>query len=138
MFEIVKIGEGEIDRFIMVSDDQGNEFEIFDDSKVTVTDLSKAFKPELGNVYHMDLLLFGNVVNKDNNKAYGKKIKFKIFERKTVGKTEFFNVITKNGVFLIIPDERSCEINQSKSREGYFRYTRIDLIKLDDKVHPEI
>lgn len=137
MFKIIRIGEGEVDRFIRVSDAQGNEFEVFDDSEATITDLSKAFKPETGNTYHMNLMLFGKVVNKNDNKQYGKKIKFKIFERIIVGKTEFFNVITKMGVFLIIIDEYSSKINQSKSREGYFRYSRIDLIKLDDKVHPE-
>lgn len=137
MYKVVSIGEGEIDRFLRVSDEHGNEFEIFDYSASTVMDLSKAFKLEVEKSYYMNLMLFGEVVNKDDSKQYGKKIKFKISGRLTIGKTDFFSVVTNIGAFLIMVDERSLEINQSDSFEGYFRYSRIDLVKLDDKVHPE-
>ena len=137
MYKVVSIGEGEIDRFLKVGDEQGNEYEIFDYSASTVMDLSKAFELEVENSYHMELMLFGDVVNKDDNKKYGKKIKFKISGRQIIGETEFFRVVTNIGVFLIVVDERSLEINESDSSEGYFRYSRIDLVKLDDKIHPE-
>lgn len=136
-YKVLKIGAGDTDRFISIMDEQEREIEIFDYSASATFNLSDAFQLIESREYKMKLELFGEVVENDEIKNYGKKIRFVISKKEYVGRYEQYLVQTDLGVFYIPVDEKTKEISKLIDKTGYYNYSRIDLIQVDNKTHPE-
>lgn len=138
MFKVIQVGAGEVDRFIEVKDDDGRKFQIFDYSASTVMKIEDSFQIEVGRYYKMKLELFGELIDKDENKNFGKNIEFNIIKKQMIGKVEFYLVSTEMGDFYIRNETPIDKMLKNGLRNGWYNFTRIDLIQLDDKIQPEL
>lgn len=138
MFEVIQIGAGEVDRFIEVKDDSGIILKVFDYSAATVMSIEESFQIKIGRKYEMKLELFGDLIKEEETKNFGKKIAFNILEKQTIGTVEFYRVNTADGNFFIRRENPLDEMIDSGIRYGWYIFTRIDVIQLDDKIHPEL
>jgi len=100
--------------------------------------IEDSFQIEVGEKYKMKLELFGDLISKDDVKNFGEKIAFKILEKQLIGKIEFYKVLTKIGIFYIRREYFLDIMINNGIRDGWYNFTRIDVIQLDNAIHPEL
>ena len=136
MYKIIKIGKGDLDRFITVENDTRNQFEVFDYSASTVSTLEDAFILEEGKQYNLKLELYGDVLAEGQAHKYGKVVKISIVDTEKIGKYDFYIVETDIGT-MYIPKNSNSDVVYNGSKRGIFNFTRIGIIQVDDMIHPE-
>ena len=136
MYKVNSITEYDCTTFFVVTDNKGNQFEAFDYSPNADYRNGTPFEYEIGKAYDMKFSLFGNIVDESTNDQPGTKISFNVLGDEIIGRNEYFVIETKNGVFRLKKKEKTKFISESNT--GYMIYTRIDLIQLGDKIHPDL
>lgn len=84
-----------------------------------------------GGIYDCKLQLFGEFVDKDAQDA----VPVRILESNVrVGNALFFKVAIRDDIYYIyMPDAEGVELQPVM----YYDYTRVDLIQVDDVIHPD-
>ena len=136
MYKVIKISEGDLDRFITVENETRNQLEVFDYSASTVPTLEDAFILEEGKQYNLKLELYGDVLAEGQEHKYGRIVKISIVDTEKIGKYEFYIVETDIGT-MYIPKNLKSDVVYNGSKRGIFNFTRIDIIQVDDMIHPE-
>ncbi len=135
MYRILNIENSNLERFIDIESVEDNKkLKVFDDSRVAAIN---GYDLEVEGRYHMNLLLCGSVTSNNHAHKYGKKIKFKIIKNEFIGTRDLFLVQTDTATFYIPVTEETQNIFNSQSKKGYYNYVRIDIIQVDDIVHPD-
>lgn len=137
LYKVLKIGAGEVDRFVEVQNEEGLKLRIFDDSASAVENIEDTFILEEGKEYEMKFLLFGDVVKEYIEKSYAQTLKLELKVKEKVGKLELFLGLSDLGEVFVKVDEASKNLYEMQNKTGYFICSRVDLIQVNDKIHPE-
>ena len=131
MYKVIIIKEDEMTRNIKLENvETGTIDECFDDSALVG---NKCFDfMEIGKKYNCKIKLFGNVVQERVGKAVQCKV---ICKNITVGTRNMSKVLVNNDEYFI-PQNKLSELEDVES--FYFRYSRKDLIQVNDVIHADL
>lgn len=131
MYSVVSIDNDEMTRNVKLKNLNTGTIDIcFDDSAV-VSDENFNFMSE-GSEYNCKIKLFGNVASNIQDKAVLCKI---VQENIIVGTQKMVKVLVEDDEYYI-PAKKISKLVYLK--EFYFRYTRKDLIEVDNIIHADL
>lgn len=131
MYKVISISDDEMTRNVeLENSNTGTIEECFDDSAL-ISDINFNFIT-IGKEYECKIKLFGTVVQNMQNKTVICKI---ISKNEKVGTKEMVKVLVDNNEYYI--SRKKVEKDLDKE-EFLFRYTRKDLIQVDNVLHSDM
>lgn len=131
MYKVISISDDEMTRNVeLENSNTGTIEECFDDSAL-ISDINFNFIT-IGKEYECKIKLFGTVVQNMQNKTVICKI---ISKNEKVGTKEMVKVLVDNNEYYI--PRKKVEKDLDKE-EFLFRYTRKDLIQVDNILHSDM
>ncbi|MDF2596929.1 MAG: hypothetical protein K0R05_2797 [Anaerocolumna sp.] len=131
MYKVIFIEEDEMTRNIKLENTEtGTIDECFDDSAL-VGDNCFDFM-EIGKEYNCKIRLFGNIVKETANKVVLCQL---VCRNTSVGTANMVKVLVNNDEYYI-PQKKLSELGDLEL--FYFRYSRKDLIQVNDVIHADL
>lgn len=131
MYSVISIDNDEMTRNVKLENLNTGTIDIcFDDSAV-VSDENFNFMSE-GSAYNCKIKLFGNIASNVQDKVVLCKI---VQENIIVGTQKMVKVLVEDDEYYIPAKKISKLVNL---REFYFKYTRKDLIEVDNIIHADL
>ena len=132
MYKVIIIEEDEMTRNIkLINVETGTIDECFDDSALVGNKRRFDFI-EIGKEYNCKIKLFGNVVQE----RMGKGVQCKVICKDVIVGTRNMSKVLVNNDEYFIPKNKLSELEDVES--FYFRYTRKDLIQVNDVIHADL
>lgn len=131
MYKVISISNDEMTRNVVLKNSDTGAIEVcFDDSSL-ISDVNFEFLT-IGKEYVCKIKLFGNVVQNMQDKTVICKI---LSKNERVGTKEMVKVLVENNEYYI--PRKKVEKYLDKQM-FYFRYTRKDLIQVDNILHSDM
>jgi len=131
MYKVISINDDEMTRDVeLINSITGTIDKCFDDSAL-MSEVNFDFL-HIGNEYDCKIKLFGNVVQNMQDKTVLCKV---ICNNMIIGTKQMVKVLVENDEYYI----PTIKIKNVVTLDNfYFKYTRKDLIKVDNVVHPDL
>ena len=130
MYKVIKIYKGAATSFIdLLNLDTGTIDKVFDDSSVVSYDNFGFIKE--GGIYDCKIELFGDFLNSKSDSS----VEISLLETNVVvGNTRYLKVLINSDVYFI-PESEARDIVLKKKM--HYKFTRKDLIQVDDVIHAD-